>query len=150
MAKKIMERRASDNKYLHKDFHVSLDIGIEYIGRQFGAEAVDEYITQYARSFYKPMSLTQLQQYFQEIYEAEEASNVLKTVCTEDTLTLEISECPAIRFMRSTGHEPSEWYEKTTSVLYAVLADICGFTFELVQYDPKNGQSCFRFRRAVK
>lgn len=30
-----MERKASDNKYLHKDFHVTLDLGITYIGGTF-------------------------------------------------------------------------------------------------------------------
>ena len=33
-----MERKASDNKYLHKDFHVTLDLGITYIGEHFGGD----------------------------------------------------------------------------------------------------------------
>ena len=70
MAKEVMERKASDNKYLHKDFHVSLDIGIDYIGKQFGPEAIDAYLTQYAKAFYQPMTLKELQQYFERIYQA--------------------------------------------------------------------------------
>ncbi len=150
MAKEVMERKASDNKYLHKDFHVSLDIGIDYIGKQFGPEAIDAYLTQYAKAFYQPMTLKELQRYFERIYQAEEAQDVLKTVCTDTFLTVEIRECPAIRFMKQSGHEPSEWYEKTTSVLYRVLAEICGLRFELEQYDRQTGQARFTFRRDEK
>ena len=37
-----MERKASDNKYLHKDFHVTLDLGITYIGEHFGGDDADD------------------------------------------------------------------------------------------------------------
>jgi len=29
--RKVMTRKASDNKYLHKDFHVSMNILLKYI-----------------------------------------------------------------------------------------------------------------------
>ena len=60
-------------------------------------------------------------------------------------LTVEISECPAMCFMRSIGHEPSEWYKYTTSVLYAEIARICGMTFELVRFDEKTGAAILKF-----
>ena len=48
-------------------------------------------------------------------------------------------------FMRSIGHEPSEWYKYTTSVLYAEIARICGMTFELVRFDEKTGAAILKF-----
>jgi len=53
MEKLFIDRKASDNKYLHRDFHVSADNGITYVGKKYGDEAVKEYLTQYAKSFYK-------------------------------------------------------------------------------------------------
>ncbi|PWM47051.1 MAG: hypothetical protein DBX47_01330 [Clostridiales bacterium] len=140
-----MERRASDNKYLHKDFHVSLDLGIAYVGDRYGEDAVKEYLTDYAKSYYCKMTLAELDEYFKKIYEAEDASDVLKTSIVENSLTVEVSECPAMKFMRSTGHEPSKYYGYTTKILYAVLAQICGFEFNLSDYDEKTGKAKFIF-----
>ena len=53
MEKLHIERKASDNKYLHKDFHISADIGITYVGENYGDRAVKDYLTQYTKSFYK-------------------------------------------------------------------------------------------------
>lgn len=150
MAKQVMERKAADNKYLHRDFHVSLDLGITYLGEHFGVDAIDAYLKQYAHAFYKKMSLAQLQQYFLDLYTAEEAPELLQTNLTDTSLTIQISECPAIRYMHSIGHEISPWYEKTTSVLYEELAAICGFGFELNEYDKDTGRACFVFRRVEK
>ena len=58
MAKQVMDRKASDNKYLHKDFHVTLDIGIDYIGKHYGEDAVKEYLIRFADAYYRPMSLS--------------------------------------------------------------------------------------------
>ena len=145
-----MERRASDNKYLHKDFHVSLDLGIAYVGDRYGEDAVKEYLTDYAKSFYQKMTLAELENYFKKIYEAEDASDVLKTTLEKNSLTVEISECPAMKFMRSTGHEPSKYYTQTTKTLYAVLAQICGFEFNLSEYDEKSGKAKFIFSEVTQ
>ena len=55
MPKQVMTRQASDNVYLHKDFHGGLSGGIEYIHEQYGAEAVREYLRQFAGAFYAPL-----------------------------------------------------------------------------------------------
>lgn len=145
MAKQVMDRKASDNKYLHKDFHVTLDIGIDYLGKHYGEDAVKEYLVRFAKAYYRPMSLQELEAYFHHIYTEEERPEVLKTCLEKNILTVEISECPAMSFMRSIGHEPSEWYRYTTSVLYAEIARLCGMTFELAQYDEKTGAATMRF-----
>ena len=36
--RKVMKRSASDNKYLHKDFHLSMNIVLTYIYKNFGKE----------------------------------------------------------------------------------------------------------------
>ena len=44
MAKRIMQRAASDNVYRHPDFHGALSTGIEYLDAKYGPEAVREYL----------------------------------------------------------------------------------------------------------
>lgn len=145
-----MERRASDNKYLHKDFHVSLDLGIAYVGDRYGEDAVKEYLTDYVKSFYSKMTLEELEKYLKDIYEAENASDVLTTNLENGILSVEISKCPAIEFMRSSGHEPSRYYSHTTKTLYSVLAEMCGFEFCLLEYDERTGKASFKFSEVTE
>ena len=49
----VMERKASDNKYLHRDFHISADNGIEYVGKKYGDEGVKEFLSDFARSYFQ-------------------------------------------------------------------------------------------------
>ncbi len=55
-SRKIMERKASDNKYLHKDFHVSMNMLLTYIYENFGKKELINYLSQYAEAFYKPLN----------------------------------------------------------------------------------------------
>ena len=56
MTKQRMQRSAGDNEYLHPDFHGALSAGIEYLHQQYGEEAVREYLWQFARAFYAPLT----------------------------------------------------------------------------------------------
>ena len=77
--RKVMKRKVSDNKYLHKDFHVSMNILLKYIYNNFGREEMVNYLTQYADAYYKPVndelmsgSISALCKYFTDIYAKEE------------------------------------------------------------------------------
>ena len=146
--KKVMERRASDNKYLHRDFHCTLNIGIDYLGHRYGEDAVKEYIIRFVHSYYSPMGLEGLQKYFRDVFEAEESSDLLSLERWDGYLRVNISDCPAIKFMRSIGTEPSKWYGYTTTLLYSELAKVCGLGFELISYEPVTGRASFEFREA--
>ena len=93
MEKLNIERKAADNRYLHRDFHVSADIGIIYVGENYGDNAVKDYLTQYAKSFYKPLAeevkakgLVALKENFENVYKKEEWSEYLHTTLTENEL----------------------------------------------------------------
>lgn len=151
MAHKEMVRKASDNKYLHKDFHVTLDLGITYIGERFGGEeAVTEYLQNFAKAYYPPMSLKEMADYFKKIYEAEEEPNALHLELSDNSLKVNIDYCPAIKYMTSIGHPHSEWYSLTTSVVYDVWAKTCGFEFIMGDYDKVSGKTSFEFREVSK
>jgi Fic family protein len=78
---------------LHKDFHVTADIGISYVGENYGDDAVKEYLTQYAKSFYKLLveevkknGLKALEDDFINVYRKEECLEDLHVELTEDAL----------------------------------------------------------------
>ena len=39
-----MRRKASDNEYLHKDFHIALNNALVYLDEKFGRSSVKEYL----------------------------------------------------------------------------------------------------------
>ena len=55
MAREVMRRHASDNEYLHKDFHGALSCGIEYLHEIYGEDAVRRYLHDFALSYYTPL-----------------------------------------------------------------------------------------------
>ena len=94
-----MVRKASDNKYLHKDFHIGLNFGIGYIAKLHGDDAVIEYLKEYARVFHKPLredvskrGLAALEDYFRKQYETEEAADDITFERSEDELRISIKE----------------------------------------------------------
>ena len=155
MEKLHIDRKAADNKYLHRDFHVSADIGIMYVGENYGDDAVKAYLTQYARSFYKLLveevnkkGLKAIEDDFKNVFEKEEWTEYLHTELTSDWLKIKIDKCPAITFMKSTGHTPSRWYKETTYTTYKTLAEMCGLLFVVNYYNEEDGSTEFIFKRS--
>ncbi len=154
MASKTMTRTAQDNKYLHRDFHISCDVGIAYVGGRYGAEGVKAYLRQYADSYLAPLAsavrkdgLGPLAGYFRDLYRAEEAEDHLRMRLDGDVLSVRILSCPALSHMKKNGHAPSPWYRETTETLYSRLAENAGLSFELDAYDPDTGAASFSFTR---
>ena len=154
MEKLFIERKSGDNKYLHRDFFVSGDIGITYVGKHYGDEGVKEYLRGYARSFYQPLAASvikegfkALQDYFTDIFRKEEMPEVLHTSLSDNALGIKIDKCPAVTFMRKSGHTPSEWYKETTYTVYGELAAMCGLDFEVKYYNEEDGSTEFTFLR---
>lgn len=55
MTRLRMERRTSDNTYLHKDFHGATSAGPDDLRLTYGDEAVRDFLCQFARAWYQPM-----------------------------------------------------------------------------------------------
>lgn len=140
----VMERRAYDNKYLHRDFHATMDIGIAYLGDTYGEETLDRYLTRYVQTRYKPMNLKELEAYFVGIYKAEEAEDALQTCLQDGKLTIKVSYCPALKYLNAHGGA-SKWNHKTTTVMYPALAQLCGLKFQLTAFDEATGAAEFAF-----
>lgn len=154
MEKLFIEKKAADNKYLHRDFFVTGDIGIAYVGETYGDEAVQEYLEQYARSYHKLLAeevkkngLVVLKEYFDSVYEKEEWSEYVRAELSADTLMVKVEKCPAVTYMKSIGHTPSKWYKETVYTVYKTLADMCGCGFKIAYYNETDGATKFVFKK---
>jgi len=150
----ILEIRAAENEYFHKDFHSSMNMGIHYVGENYGLEAVREYLTQYTNNVYKTVmadmqvcGLAALEDKIKDTYEKEKASEVLKTEMTADALYVTVAECPAVKHLHSTGRDVSPWYRYTTEVVMEVLAASAGFAFVMDSYDEATGAASYHFTK---
>lgn len=152
MAREVMRRTASDNVYLHKDFHGALSEGIEYIHDRFGEEAVREYLRQFAAAYYAPLTadmkvrgLAALKEHLQRIYRQEDGRFTIRE--SENELTLTVEACPAVGHMRAAGYRVARLFHETTKTVNETICEGTPFAAELVEYDPTTGRSVQRFYR---
>lgn len=147
-----MDRRASDNKYLHKDFHLSMNILLKYIYENFGKSQLIEYLEQYSRAFYKPVKeelksgkIDVLKKYFTAIYEKEEWS--VKIESGDDFIKIEQDACPAISFIKKAGEQPCPHYVETYKTVYKTLCENTPFEYILKDFDEETGACKQVFRK---
>lgn len=150
----IMDRRASDNEYFHKDFHSSVNMGIDYLGEKYGKEVLTEYLHIYTEHIYgsvlqsiRDNGLKAIERFIREKYHKEKAEKIVNTELSENDLKVEIEYCPAIKHLKDTGREVSKWYVYTTSAVMERLAAECGAKFELKEYDEDTGASKYIFNK---
>lgn len=152
MTKEVMRRTASDNSYLHKDFHGALSEGIEYLHRHYGPEAVREYLRQFATAFYAPLNraikergLGALKEHVEKIYGLE--GGKIHIQFTDAEMTVSVEACPAVAHMRKEGYPVAELFYETTKTVNETICAGTGFTAELVEYDHRTGRSVQRFSK---
>ncbi len=154
MAIEQMVRSASDNKYIHKDFHNGLNLGITYLQESYGDEAVREYLQQFANAFYSPLKktlcdrgLVAIEEHYKDIYEAEEVSCDVTCERTDDELVMRVKRCPAITHMRKSNQVINPLYYETTLTVHNTICEGTPYAFELVSYNEEDGASVQRFYR---
>lgn len=155
MAKEIMRRKAADNPYLHKDFHIAFNYGIDYLNKNFGEESVTEYLQQFAGSFYSPLKkslnergLIAIKEHYKKIYKIEEAEFKMKF--SQDELVIHLSASPAVMHIRTSGHVVAELFHETVTTINKTICKDTLFDFELLEYDKENGACIQRFYRRSK
>jgi hypothetical protein len=142
--KKIMVRKASDNKYLHRDFHLSQNILMDYICRNFGKDALTAYLEQFAGAYLQPVKqkleagdLNALLDYFTEIYQKEEWP--VKITCGGDYLEIVQEACPGISYIREKGGKPCPNYRETYNTIYKTLCRDTPFEYVLQYFNDATG-----------
>jgi hypothetical protein len=116
---RTLELKASDNQYLHKDFHGALCYAIRYLDETFGTDATTQYLRQVGSENFKPLieevkkkGVVALERHFKQIFELEGGQAQFK--CANDQLTIEVSKCPAIVYLKSNGQLFTNRYCETT------------------------------------
>ncbi len=152
MPKQVMHRTPDDNSYLHRDFHGALSCGITYLHDRYGEAAVRDYLWQFARSFYGPLSadltkrgLIALEEHFRRIYELEEGEVHFSSSSNE--LRIAVDACPAVRHMRRNGYPVARRFHETTDTVNRAICHDTPFAAELLDYDEETGRCVQRFCR---
>lgn len=149
---KIMDRKAADNEYFHLDFHSSMNMGIHYIGENYGLASVEEFLTRYTKDVYGPVfkaietdGLAAIQAKILDTYQKEHAEDAVSTVLDGETLSVTVSYCPAVKHLLSTGRTVSPWYHYTTETVMKTLAEAGNFQFIMDSYNEKTGAATYHF-----
>lgn len=152
MAREIMRRKAADNEYLHRDFHAGLSLGLDFLRRRYGADSVREYLRDFARAYYAPLTaalnkrgLAAMRDHLRRLYRIEKGR--VRFRLRRDELEVEVAACPAVTHMRKNGFPVSPLFAETHRALYDAICEGTPFAFELVRYDRKTGRSLQRFYR---
>ena len=155
MPREVIKRSASDNEYLHKDFHGALSVGLDYIATQFGEDAVREYLHEFGKSYYSPLKkdliergLVAVEEHFTEVYNDESAEFEISLY--EDELQIDVAACPAVMHMREKNYTVSPRFIETTRTVNQAICEGTPFAFELLEYDEQTGKSVQRFYRRSK
>lgn len=150
----IREFRASEHEYFHPDFHSSMNMGIEYLGRYHGQEDVKAYLERFARNAYKPViqqmradPLKALADKIRQTYTAEKAEDALHLNMQDNRMLVQIAYCPAVKHLRATGREVSQWFFLTTATVMETLAKVGDLAFTMEHYDPETGTARYAFER---
>lgn len=150
----IMDRKASDNEYFHRDFHSSMNNGVEYLGANYGLEEVTEFLVRYTKNVHrrtieaiKRDGLSAIQNNIECTYRKEKAEDALTIERNEDYLIVKVSYCPAVKHLLATGRTMSKWYRYTTETVMKTFAEIGGFKFTMESYDEGTGAAVYRFSK---
>ena len=150
----VMDRKASENEYFHKDFHSSMNMGIHYVGTHYGMKGVKEYLTRFTRNVYQAIiddvkrhGLVVLEDKIKDTYMKEKQPHVLETMISPDNqmMSVEVKYCPGVKHLKDTGREVSEWYRYTTEIVMKTLGNDAGYLFVMDSYDEDTGASAYRF-----
>lgn len=152
---KVVERKASDNKYLHRDFHISMNMLMEYISKEYGPSALTEYLMQFSCEFHSKRKedlqkgdLSILYNYFLETYKKEEWAVSIEF--KNDILIISQERCPGISHILKSGYKPVEQYIETYTTVYSTLCKDTPYEYIMESFDPKTGKCRQRFQRRSK
>lgn len=150
----VMDRKAAENEYFHPDFHSSLNMGIHYVGENYGMDAVREYLTRYTKNVYckviddiKVRGIQAIADKITDTYAKEKAADALALNVGENALNVSIAYCPAVKHLKATGRVVTKWYRYTTEIVMEVLAAAAGYKFVMESYDEETGAAKYSFSK---
>jgi len=141
---KVIDCKASDNEYLHKDFHGALCYAIKYLDETYGPDATTEYLQQVARSYFSPLiaevktkGLSALEEHFRRIFKLEQG-DVDFIHNADGSLTLNVKRCPAIDHLKKRNIFYTDRFCQTTVVVNDTICRDAGCQCSCT-YQPGQG-----------
>ena len=80
-----------------------------------------------------------------EEYAKEKCSDSVKTVLSENKLSVKVEYCPAVKHLKATGRVVSEYFIYSTSLVMKKLAEKTNLTFNMISYDEATGKAEYEF-----
>lgn len=150
MTREVMTRSASDNEYMHQDFHGALSTGIQYLEDTYGPDAVIQWLQQVTDALYHPLKrdiksrgLIAIREYLEEVY-ADEGGEV-EFQQTDRELVVHVRQCPALSHIKEHGYPVPNMWPETTRTVYSRLVENIPVGFELIHYNAQTGECRMRF-----
>ena len=144
--------RAAQNEYYPPDFYCILNMGLDYLGEQFGREEIEAYLIRFTRNVYAPViqairtkGRQAIGEKLVDLYQNEKVSDALTIQSSGNTLSVETDYCPGVKHLNQTGRRVSKWYGHSTSVVMKELAKHAKCRFTMESYDRETGAAKFRF-----
>ncbi len=148
--KQIIEQKAADNTYYHKDFHIALNYGIDYLHKSLGEDSVREYLVQFTNAYFAPLKkalrekgLLVIKEHYENIYKIENA--VFDMDISHDNLVIHLSESPAVMYIKENGHNISSLYQETVTTVNKEICRNTPYDCKLVEYNDENGAYQLQF-----
>ncbi|NLP09945.1 hypothetical protein GX408_06050 [bacterium] len=146
---RIMDQRASDRDYLHKDFHGALADAVRYLDETYGYEATAEYLTQVGRTCYAPLidklkqeGLPALEKHLLSVFTREDGRFSIRW--ENGDLVLEVYQCPAISHLVRTGRPFTPRFCQSTVHVNEAICRAAGY-HAVCDYEPGKGRCVQRF-----
>jgi hypothetical protein len=146
---RVLDCKAADHVYLHKDFHGALCYGIKYLDDHYGAKATSEYLRQVGRSYFAPLSqqlraggLAALEKHWNAVFTKEGGRFTLER--QGEVLVLTVHECPAIAHLKKINQLFTPRYCETTVVVNETICSEAGYACS-TDYEPGAGRCVQKF-----
>ena len=150
----VLAITSKDSEYFHPDFHSSLNMGIDYVAREHGEEALRAFLTRYTKNVYirtleamENDPLEALEDLVRDTYAKERAADVLTVKKMDTALRIRVERCPAVTHLKKTGREVSRWFHLATEVVMQTLANHAGLIFTMESYDAQTGKAAYMFEK---
>lgn len=143
---------AEEAEYFHPDFHNSLNMGIDYLGENYGVDNLKAYFKRFVKNYYvktvkdaENNPFLAIANRIKDTYKAEKALDVISFDLQKDRLNVNVEYCPAIKHLKSIGSTVSKYFIYSTTALLESLANEVGVKFKLNFYEEETGKSNYYF-----
>ncbi|MBN2455849.1 MAG: hypothetical protein JXB29_04825 [Sedimentisphaerales bacterium] len=151
---KVIDRKASENEYMHKDFHGTLCYVIKYLEDNYGLGSVEQYLQQVAKTYFLPLTqklksegLKALENHWREVFTREDGK--FNISYEDDKLVLVVKQCPAIAHLKTRDMFFTDKFCLTTKVVNKTICQPAGYDCSC-EYKPGKGKCIQKFWKEQK